>query len=142
MAIIRRMADGEDWLPGAELQATHQELWEVKDWLMAVQQKKSAPLSPHTKTPMAQEPMDVPKSPRGEVEAGDKGDKAREEAETGKAASPPQSMKKQISKVLEVDQVEHVLARGQWEGLGAVCKGGEIRIEVRPRQHRIGNGQD
>ena len=34
----------------------------------------------------------------------------------------------------EADQVEHVLAGGQWEGLGAVRKGGEIRIEVRPRR--------
>ena len=88
MAIIRRMADGEDWLPGADLQATWKELQEVKDWLTAVQQKKSARLSPRAKTPMAQEPTDVPKSPRGEEEAGDEGDKVREEAKTGKAASP------------------------------------------------------
>ena len=142
MAIIHQMADGEDWLPGADLQAMRKELQEVKDWLTAIQQKKSALLLPRAKTPMAQEPMDVPKSPRGEVEAGDGGDKTREEAETGKAASPPQSAKKWVSKVSEADQVEHVLARGQWEGLGAVCKGGEIRIEVRPRQHRIGNGRD
>ena len=65
----------------------------------------------------------------------------REEAETDKAASPLRSVKKRASKVLEADQVEHILAGGQWEGLGAVRKGGEIRIEVRPRPHRIGNGQ-
>ena len=98
-------------------------------------------MSPHAKTPMAQEPTDVPTSPRGEVDAGDEGDKAREEAETGKAASPPQSAKKQVSKVSEADQVEHVLAGGQWERLGAVHKGREIHIEVHPRQRRIGNGQ-
>ena len=142
MAIIRRMADGEDWLPGADLQAVRKELWEVKDWLTAVQQKKSAPLSLHAKTPTAQEPTDVPKLPRGEEEAGDEGDKVREEAETGKAASLPQYMKKWVSKVSEADQVEHVLAGGQWEGLGAVRKGREIHIEVCPRQHRIRNGQD
>ena len=140
MAIIRRMADGEDWLPGVDLQAMHKELRDVKDWLAAVQQKKQAPSSSHAKTPTAQEPMDVPKSPRGEVDAGDEGDKAREEAETDKAASLPQSAKKWVSKVSEADQVEHILAGGQWEGLGAVRKGGEIRIEVRPRPHRIGNG--
>ena len=141
MAIIRRMADGEDWLPGADLQAAHKELQEVKDWLAAIQQKKQAPSSLRAKTPMAQEPTDVPKSPRGEVDASDEGDKAREEAETDKAASPPRSVKKQVSKVLEADQVEHILAGGQWEGLGAVRKGREIRIEVHPRPHQIGNGQ-
>ena len=141
MAIIRPMADGEDWLPGADLQAARKELQDVKDWLVAIQQKKQAPSSPRVKTPMAQEPTDVPKSPRGEVEASDEGDKAREEAETGKAASPPRSAKKQVSKVSEADQVEHVLAGGQWEGLGAVRKGGEIRIEVHPRQRRIRNGR-
>ena len=73
-------------------------------------------------------------------DAREEGDKAREEAETGKAALPPRSAKKRASKVSEVDQVEHILARGQWEGLGAVRKGGEIRIEVRPRHPKIGNG--
>ena len=107
MAIICRMADGEDWLPGTDLQAARKELREVKDWLTAIQQKKSAPLSLHAKTPTAQEPTDVPKLPRGEEEAGDEGDKVREEAETGKAASPLRSMKKRVSKVSEADQVEH-----------------------------------
>ena len=83
------MADEEDWLPGADIQAARKELWDVKAWLAAVQQKKQAPASPRAKTPMAQEPTDVPKSPRGEVDAGDEGDKAREEAATDKAASPP-----------------------------------------------------
>ena len=141
MAIIRRMADREDWFPGADLQATHKELRDVKDWLAAIQQKKQAPSSPRAKTPMAQEPTDVPKLPRGEVDAGDEGDKAREEAEKDKVASPPRSAKKRVSKVLEADQVEHILARGQWEGLEAVRKGGEIRIEVHLRPHRIGNGR-
>ena len=76
-------------MPGVDLQDMRKELREVKDWLTAVQQQKSAPLSPRAKKPMAQEPTDVPKSPRGEVEVGDEGNKAREEAETGKAALPP-----------------------------------------------------
>ena len=141
MAIVRRMADEEDWLPGTDLQAMCKELWEVKNWLMAVQQKKQAPLSPCVKTPSVQEPTDVPTSPRGEVDAGEEGDKAREEAETGKAASLPRSTKKRASKVSEVDQVEHILAGGQWEGLGVVRKGREIHIEVRPRHPKIGNGR-
>ena len=116
------MADGEDWLPGADLQATRKELWEVKDWLTAVQQKESAPLSLHVKTPTAQEPTDVLKSPRGEVDAGNEGDKVREEAVMDKAASPPRSVKKRASKVSEADQVEHVLAGGQWEGLGGFVR--------------------
>ena len=138
-AIIRRMANEEDWLPGADIQAARKELWDVKAWLAAVQQKKQAPASPHTDTPMAQEPTDGPKLPRGEVDAGDGGDQAREETATDKAASPPRSAKKRASKVSEADQVEHILAGGQWEGLGVVHKGGEIRIEVRPRPLRIGN---
>ena len=125
---------------GAELPAVRKELQEVKDWLTAVQKKKSTPSSPCTKTPMVQEPTDVPNWPRGEVEVSNEGDKMREEADMGKASSPPRSVRKRVSKVSEVDQVEHVLAGGQWEGLGAVHKGGEIRIEVRPRQSRIGNG--
>ena len=141
MAIICRMADGEDWLPGTDLQATRKELRDVKDWLAAIQQKKQAPSLSCVKTPTAQEPTDVPKLPRGEVDAGDEGDKVREEAETDKAASPPRSVKKRVSKVSEADQVEHILAGGQWEGLGAVRKGREIRIEVHLRPHQIGNGQ-
>ena len=132
------MADEEDWLPGADIQAACKELWDVKAWLAAVQQKKQAPASPCAKTPTAQEPTDVPKSPRGEVDAGNEGDKVREEAATDKAALPPQSAKKWASKVSEADQVEHILARGQWEGLGAVRKGAEIRIEVCPRRLKIG----
>ena len=128
------MADEEDWLPGADIQAACKELRDVKAWLAAVQQKKQVPVSPRAKTPTAHESTDAPKSPRGEVDAGDEGDKAREEAMTDKAASPPRSTKKRASKVSEADQVEHVLAGGQWEGLGAVRKGGEIRIEVRPRR--------
>ena len=79
VAIICRMADREDWLPGADLQAARKELQDVKDWLVAIQQKKQAPALLHVKTPTVQEPTDVLKSPRGEVDAGDEGDKAREE---------------------------------------------------------------
>ena len=126
-------------MPGVELQAARKELWDIKDWLAAIQQKKQAPASPRAKTPTAQEPTAVLKSPRGEVDVGDEGDKVREEATMGKAASPPRSAKKWVSKVSEADQVEQILAGGQWEGLGVVRKGGEIHIEVRPRLHRIRN---
>ena len=43
----------------------------------------------------------------------------------------PQSDRKWGTKVSEVDQVEHPLTGGQWEGLGAIRKGAEIHIEVR-----------
>ena len=89
MAISHRMADEEDWLPGADIQAARKELRDVKAWLAAVQQKKQAPALPRAKTPTAQESTDALKSPRGEVDASDEGDKAREEAVTGKAALPP-----------------------------------------------------
>ena len=139
VAIIHRMSDGEDWLLCADLQAAWKELWDIKDWLAAVQQKKQAPASPRAKTPTAQEPTVVPKLPRGEVDTSDEGDKAREETVMDKAASLPRSTKKRVSKVSEADQVEHILAGGQWEGLGVVRKGGEICIQVRPRPHRTGN---
>ena len=125
-------------MPGADIQAARKELQDVKAWLAAVQQKKQAPTSPRAKTLTAQEPTDGPKSPRGEVDAGEGGDKVREEATMDKAALPPRSMKKRASKVSEVDQVEHILAGGQWEGLGAVRKGAEIRIEVRLGRRRVG----
>ena len=133
------MANKEDWLPGPDIQAVRKELRDVKAWLAAIQQKKQAPTLPCANTPTAQEPTDGPKSPRGEVDTGNGGDQAREETTTDKAASPPQSAKKRASKVSEADQVEHILAGGQWEGLGAVRKGGEICIEVCPRPLRIGN---
>ena len=44
------------------------------------------------------------------------------------------------SKVAEANQVKHQLAGGQWEGLGVVRKGGEIRIKVRSGLCTIGNG--
>ena len=112
VAIIRRMSDGEDWLLRMDLQAVRKELWDVKDWLAAVQQKKQAPVSPHAKTPTAQEPTIVPKLPRGEVDTGDEGDKVREETATDKAASLLRSAKKWVSKVSEADQVESI----SWPG--------------------------
>ena len=127
------MADDEDWLPGADIQAARKELRDVKAWLATVQQKNRVPASPRAKTPTVHESTEAPKSPRGEVDVGGEGDEAREEVATDKATSPPRSAKKRASKVSEADQVEHNLAGGQWEGLGAVRKGGEIRIEVRLR---------
>ena len=139
MAIVRRMADGENWMPGAELQVACKELWEVKEWLVAAQ-KKSVPPSPCPKTPTRQEPTGSPNLPRGELEVGDQGDKARNKANAGKASMPPQSMGKWGSKVSEADQIEHLLAGGQWEGLRAVCKGVEIHVKVCPRRYSTRNG--
>ena len=42
----------------------------------------------------------------------------------------PPSNGKWGTKVLEVDQVEHPLTGGQWEGLSAIHKGAEIHIKV------------
>ena len=83
------MANEEDWLPGMDIQAARKELRDVKAWLAAVQQKKQAPASPCADTPTAQEPTDGLKSPRGEVDAGNGGDQAREETTMDKATSPP-----------------------------------------------------
>ena len=140
MAIVHQMADGEDWMLGAELQAAHKELWATKEWLVAVQ-KKSAPPSPHPKTPTRQELMNPPNSQRGESEVGDQGDKVRDKANAGKTSTLPWSEGRQGSKVSEAEQVEHPLAGGQWEGLRAVRKGGEIQIEVHPSRYGVRNGQ-
>ena len=126
-------------MPGDDLQAARKELWEAKEWLSAVQ-KKNIPPSPRPETPTRCELTSPPKVPRGQSEVGDQGDTAKDEANTSKATTPPRSMGKRGSKVAEADQVEHQLAGGQWEGLGAVCKGGEIRIQVRSGLCIIGNG--
>ena len=137
VAIVRQMADREDWMPGAELQATRKELWEVKEWLTAAQQKKSTPLSLHTKTPTAREPTDIPNSPRGEVEVGDEGDKAREEADTGKASSPSRSMRKQVSKVSRQIRWSTSWQEGSGKGLGQFARAG--RSTLRYVRDRVGS---
>ena len=63
------MADREDWMPGAKLQAARKELCETKDWLVAIQKKSALPL-PCKMMPTRQEPTDPPNSQRGELEAG------------------------------------------------------------------------
>ena len=122
-------------MPGAKLQVAHKELHEAKDWLATVQQRSMPPL-PRNKTPT--DPLD---SQRGELEVGDQGDKVRDEANAGKTSTPPWSEGKWGSKVSEVDQIEHPLAGGQWEGLGAIHKGGEIWIEVHLSQCGVENGR-
>ena len=43
----------------------------------------------------------------------------------------PQAVgKKWVPKVAHSDLVEHELTRGSWEGIGAMHKGGEIRVRV------------
>ena len=115
------------------------ELWEAKEWLSAVQ-KKNVPLSPRPEMSARRELTSPPKVPRGQSEVGDQGDTATGEADAGRATTLPRSTGKRGSKVAEADQVEHQLAGGQWEGLGAVRKGGEIRIQVRSGLRIIGNG--
>ena len=123
---------------GDDLQAAHKELREAKEWLSAVQ-KKNVPPSPHPETSMRHEPTSPQKAPRGQLEVGDQGVTAKDEADAGKATTPPRSTGKRGSKVAEADQVEPQLVGGQWEGLGAVRKGGEIHIQVRSGLCIIGN---
>ena len=127
-------------MPGDDLQVVRKELRETKELLAAVQ-KKSVPPLPHPKTPMRHEPTSPPNAPGGQSEVGDQGDTARNEADADKVSTLPRSMGKRGSKVSEADQVEHQLAGGQWEGLGAVRKGGEIRIKVHSGLCGIGNGR-
>ena len=125
---------------GDNLQAVRKELREAKEWLAAVQ-KKSIPPSPRPKTPTRPKPTSPPNAPRGQSEVSNQGNMARNEADADKVSTPPQSTGKRGSKVSEADQVEHQLAGGQWEGLGAVRKGGEICIKVHSGLYGIGNGQ-
>ena len=126
-------------MPGGDLQTARKELWEAKEWLSAVQ-KKNVPLSPRPETSARCELTSPLKVPRGQSEVGDQGDTATGEADAGRVTTPPRSMGKRGSKVAEADQVKHQLAGGQWEGLTAVRKGGEIRIQVRSGLRIIGNG--
>ena len=139
VAIVHWMADREDWMLGAELQVARKELCEAKEWLATIQ-KRSVPPSPRKKTPTRQELTNPPDSQRGESEVGDQGEKVRGEADAGKTSTPPWSKGKWGSKVSEADQIEHLWAGGQWEGLSAVCKGGEIWVEVHLSQCGIENG--
>ena len=74
---------------GAELQVAHKELHEMKDWLVAIQEKSALP-SPHKKMPIRQGPTGPPGSQRGESEAGNSGDKKGDKAEDGKMDMLPQ----------------------------------------------------
>ena len=129
-------------MPGDDLQAGCGAQGTVggEGWLVVIQ-KKSVPPSPCPKTPMRPELTSPPNVPRGQLEVGNQGDKVRNEADAGKVSTLPRSTGKQGSKVSEADQVKHQLAGGQWEGLRAVRKGGEIRIKVRSGLYSIGNGQ-
>ena len=75
-------------MPGDDLQVACKELREAKEWLVVVQ-KKSVPSSPRPKMLMRPEPTSPPNAPRGQLEVNDQGDMARNEANTGKASTPP-----------------------------------------------------
>ena len=121
------MADGDDWLPGVELQAVRKELWEAKEWLVAVQERNKPPM-PREGTPMRHVPMNSPGSQKDTSEASDPVNKVGDKANEGKRATLPQSEGRKGSKVAEANQMEHLLSGGQWEGLRAIRKGGEIRV--------------
>ena len=87
-AIVHQMATGEDWMPGDDLQAARKELQEAKEWLSVVQ-KKNVPPSPRPETPTRPELTSPPKAPRGQSEVSDQGDTAKNEANAGKATTPP-----------------------------------------------------
>ena len=119
---MHQMAKEGDWMPGAELQAACKELCEMREWLAAIQ-GQNVLLLPCKETPALQAPLDLADSQSSESEMGD-------QAEEHRTDVLPQSDRKQGTKVLEVDQVEHLLTGGQWEGLGTIRKGAEICIKV------------
>ena len=92
---------------------------------------KGVPLTmPCKGTLTRHEPTNPLGSQKDASEAGDPVDKAGDKADEGKRATPPWSKGKKGSKVAEANQLEQLPSGGQWEGLGAIHKGGEIRIEV------------
>ena len=107
---------------GVELQAVCKELRETREWLVAVQEQRKQPM-PHKETPTRHKPTNPPGSQKDIDKVGDK-------ANEGKIATPPWSEGRKGSKVAEADQMEHLLSGGQWEGLSAIRKGGEICIKV------------
>ena len=129
LAIVHQMADRDDWMPGVELQAACKELWETREWLVAVQEQ-SKPPTPHKEMPTRPKPTNPPGPQKDVSEASDPVDKVGDKADEGKRVTPPRSEGRKGSKVAEADQMEHGLSGGQWEGLSAIRKGGEIRIEV------------
>ena len=129
LAIVCRMADGDDWVLGVELQAVRKELWETQEWLVAVLEQ-SKPPTPRKETPTRRKPTNSQGSHKDALEASDPVDKVGDKADEGKRATPPRSQGRKGSKVAEANQMEHMLSGGQWEGLGAIHKGGEIRVEV------------
>ena len=129
LAIVHQMADRDDWMPGVELQAVCKELWETREWLVAVQEQSKLP-TPCKGMPTRHEPMNPLGLQKDTLEAGNPVDQVGDKANEGKRVMPPQSKGRKGSKVAEADQMEHLLSGGQWEGLSAIHKGGEIRVKV------------
>jgi hypothetical protein len=138
-----KIAEDEDWEPGEDVKRARRELREARLWL-AAQEKVPAPSVPETppKEPAGHQP--VADTPRGERAAsvGQEGNSrgspiATQEVSGGtpgagdREASPlVKAGGRRVPKVVQDDQTEHPLIGGAWEGMGAVRKGGEIRIAV------------
>ena len=76
---------------------------------------------------LAQEIMDEVQRERGKTDA----IRAAMVTEPKVEVELPQAVgRKRVPKVAHRDLVEHELVGGSWEGIGAVCKGGEICIRV------------
>ena len=123
------MADGDNWMLGVKLQAAHIELQETREWLVAIQERSKLP-TPCKETPTRHEPTNSLGSHKDALEAGDPVDKVGDKADEGKRVTPPRSKGRKGSKVAKADQMQHMLSGGQWEGLGAIRKGGEIHVEA------------
>ena len=67
VAIMCQMADEEDWMPSAELQAVHKELCETREWMVAVQ-GQNTPSWPGKEMPASQAPWDPAESQSSELE--------------------------------------------------------------------------
>ena len=97
----------------------------MDQWLVAIQERSKPPM-PHKGMPTRHEPTNSPGSQKDTSEAGDPVDKVGDKADKGKRATLPRSKGRKGSKVAEAHQMEHLLSGGQWEGLGAIRKGGRF----------------
>ena len=107
-----------------------QEDWSCPTTPRRMQRDVLAKEGPRTGTEalhLAQEIMDKVQRGRGQTDAIGAAMATEPEVEV----ELPQAVgRKRVPKVAHRDLVEHELVRGSWEGIGAVCKGGEIRIGV------------
>ena len=142
------MVEDEDWKPGEEVQVARRELKGARAWLAA--QEVSPFEAPRTEAQEDWSCLTTPRwmqGPRTGAEALRLAQEIMDEVQRGRGKTdtlgaamatepkvevelPQAAGRKRVPKVAHRDLVEHELVGGSWEGIGAMRKGGEIRIGV------------